>query len=180
MASRKKAKKKTLLRVLALIIAVVIVIVASVLFQNWWNNRPGPDPAEVEITAQVGDREVQVPPYLVCEPGSECPEGDVPAIEVGPDETLTLQIPEAIHQGNWQVLTVYDNPAANGQQLHGPYDTETLEIPGSVDPVEEGGERPRLMVVEISNAMIDHDENGEEIPVSVVWSVNAQGEEATQ
>lgn len=181
MVSPKKAKKKTLLRVLALIIAVVIVVVASVLVQNWWNNRPGPDPAEVSITASVGDREVEVFPYMVCAPGEECPEGEVPVIAVGPDDTLTLDIPEAIHQGDWSALTIYDDPAANDQQLHAGYDADSLEIPGSVDPVsEDSQERPQLVVVEISNAMVGKDANGEETPVSVVWSINAQGEAATE
>lgn len=180
MVSPKKAKKKTLLGVLALIIAVVIVVVASVLVQNWWNSRPGPDPKDVSITATVGDRSIEVPPYMVCTPGSECPEGEVPAIELGPDETLTLDIPEAIHRNDWSALLIYDDPAANDQQLHAGYDADSLEIPGSVDPVtEDSEERPQLVVVEISNAMIDTDENGEEIPVSVVWSINAQGEAAT-
>ncbi|MGD7001922.1 DUF2771 domain-containing protein [Corynebacterium halotolerans] len=180
MVSPKKAKKKSLLLVLALIIAVVIVAVASILFQNWWNSRPGPDPAEVAITAKVGDREMEILPYMVCAPGEECPEGEVPALEVGPDETLTLEVPEAIHERDWSVLTIYDDPAANDQQLHGGHDTDTVEIPGSVDPVnEESAERPQLVVVEVSNAMISTDDNGEEIPVSVVWSINARGEEAT-
>ncbi len=42
MATRKEARKKSLLQLLALIIAVAVIVVSVVLFQNWWNSRPGP------------------------------------------------------------------------------------------------------------------------------------------
>lgn len=177
MVSRKEAKKKSLLRILALIIAVVIVVVASVLMQNWWNNRPGPQPSEVSITASVGEEEMEIFPYLACVPGTECPEGDIPALEVGPDESLHLEIPEPIHQLEWALLRIYDDPAANDQVLHGSYDATTAEIPGSVDPLtEDSAERPQLVLVEVSAVMVGLDENGEEAPFSVVWSISAQGE----
>lgn len=177
MVSPKEAKKKSLLRVLALIIAVVIVVVASILVQTWWNNRPDPNPAEVSLSARVGENNLEVLPYLACEPGTECPEGEIPALEVGPDENLILDIPEVVHRGEWSLLTIYDDPAANNQVLHGGYDAETVEVPGSVEPVtEESAERPNLVVVEVSAVLIGEDANGEETPFSVVWSLNTQGE----
>lgn len=174
MATRREAKKKSLLQILALIIAVVIVVVAAVLFQNWWNDRPGPEPGEVAITASAGGESVEVAPYLVCEPGLECPEGEVPNLPVGEDETLRLEIPEPIHNHDWQLLMIYDDPAANDQQLHGPYDTTEVEIPGSVDPVGESEERPRLVVVEVSSVMIGRDDEDEETPYATVWSLNTE------
>ncbi|WP_439647639.1 DUF2771 domain-containing protein [Corynebacterium hylobatis] len=152
--------------------AVVIIILAAVLAQNWWNNRPGPAPQDITVTARVGDASIEVSPYLVCEPGLECPEGEVPNLPVGPDDTLVLEIPEAIHDHDWQLLMIYDDPAANDQQLHGPYDAEQVEMPGSVDPLIEGDPRPRLMVVEISSAQIGLDADGEETPYATVWSLN--------
>lgn len=172
MATPKKARKKSLLQFLALVIAVVIIIVAAVVAQGWWNNRPGPEPRDVTVTARVGETSLEVSPYLVCEPGLECPEGEVPNLPVGPDDTLVLEIPEAIHDHDWQLLMIYDDPAANDQQLHGGYDAERVEIPGSVDPLEEGDQRPRLMVVEISSAMIGLDADGEETPYATVWSLS--------
>lgn len=178
MVSPKKAKKKSLLRVLVLIIAVVIVIVASLLVQSWWNSRPGPDPREISLTARVGDREIEVPTYLACEVGAECPEGEIPRIEVGAGENLVIEVPESVHQGQWNVLSIYDDPAANDQVLHGSYEAESAEIPGSVDPVaEDGTERPQLVVVEIAAVLIGEDDNGEETPYSVVWSVNTTNQD---
>ncbi|MGP6174953.1 DUF2771 domain-containing protein [Corynebacterium sp. A21] len=180
MVSPKKAKKKSLLRVLALIIAVVIVVVASILAQTWWNNRPGPAPTEVSLTARVGENTTEFLPYLACEPGTECPEGEIPALNVGADETLVLEIPEVVHRGEWSLLTIYDDPAANDQILHGSNDATTVEVPGSVDPVtEESTERPRLVVVEVSAVLIGEDANGEETPFSVVWSLNTAGEDVS-
>lgn len=178
MATPKKARQRSLLQFLALLIAVVIIIVAAVLAQNWWNNRPGPDPRDITVTARVGDTSIDVPPYLVCEPGLECPEGEVPNLPVGPDDTLVLEIPEPIHDHDWQLLMIYDDPAVNDQQLHGPYDTEQVEIPGSTDPLNEGDPRPRLMVVEISSAQIGLDADGEETPYATVWSLSTMADPA--
>src|SRR5690625_6955843 len=77
MATRKQARKQTLVQVLALLIAVVVIVVAVVLFQSWSNNRPGAHPKDIRVTATVGDESIEVAPYLVCEPGTECPEGEV-------------------------------------------------------------------------------------------------------
>ncbi len=172
MATRRQAKKKSLLQILSLIIAVVIIVVAAVLVQNWWNNRPGPEPQDVAVTASVGGDSIEVSPYLVCEPGLECPEGEVPNLPVGEDESLRLEIPEPIHNHDWQLLLIYDDPAANDQQYHGPHDLEELEIPGSVDPVGDSTERPRLVVVEITSVMVGTDDAGEETPYATVWSLS--------
>lgn len=178
MATVKQARKKSLLQFLALIIAVAVIVVAVVMFQKWWNDRPGPDPQDVTITATVGDETMEVAPYSVCEPGANCEEGEVPNLTVGPDDTLKLEIPEAIYNHEWSVLSIYDDPAANDSTAHGANETTSLEIPGSVAPIEAStGERPQLMVVEISTLMIGHDANGEETPMHTVWSLSTMTDE---
>lgn len=178
MATVKQARKKSLLQFLALIIAVAVIVVAVVMFQKWWNDRPGPDPQDVTITATVGDEMMEVAPYSVCEPGADCEEGEVPNLTVGPDDTLKLEIPEAIYNHEWSVLSIYDDPAANDSTAHGANETTSLEIPGSVPPIEAStGERPQLMVVEISTLMIGHDANGEETPMHTVWSLSTMTDE---
>ncbi|MBZ8176336.1 DUF2771 family protein [Corynebacterium poyangense] len=178
MARSRQAKKKSLIQVLALVVAAVIVIVAVIVAQNWWNNRPDPEPRDVSINATVGDRSIEISPYQICEAGVPCPEGDIPSLEVGPDEELTLEIPRAIYNHDWSVVTIYDNPAANDQSNHGPYDTTSLALQGSKDPLEKGGERPRLVVVEITSMMIGHNDQGEETVYQTVWSLNARGADA--
>lgn len=178
MATVKQARKKSLLQFLALIIAVAVIVVAVVLFQKWRNDRPGPEPQDVTITATVGSDTLDVAPYSVCEPGTDCKEGEVPNLTVGPDDTLKLEIPEAIYNHEWSVLSIYDDPAANDSTAHGANETTSLEIPGSVPPIEAStGERPQLKVVEISTLMIGHDANGEETPMQTVWSLSTMTDE---
>lgn len=182
MATRKEARRRSLLQVLALIIGVVIIVVAAVLFQNWWNNRPGPAPKDVTVTAKVSDTSTEIHPYIVCELGEQCPEGEVPNIEVGPDDTLHLDLPKAISSHQWQVLTIYDDPAANDQKTHGSGEANSADIPGSVDPIAastsgKDNERPRLKVVEVSAILIGTDDNGEETPFTTVWSMSTMSPE---
>ncbi|OFK63236.1 DUF2771 domain-containing protein [Corynebacterium sp. HMSC078A10] len=178
MATVKQARKKSLLQFLALIIAVAVIVVAVVLFQKWRNDRPGPEPQDVTITATVGSDTLDVAPYSVCEPGTDCKEGEVPNLTVGPDDTLKLEIPEAISNHEWSVLSIYDDAAANDSTSHGANETTSLDIPGSVPPIEAStGERPKLMVVEISTLMIGHDANGEETPMQTVWSLSTMTDE---
>lgn len=171
MASRKN-RRRTVLQVTALAVAVVLVVVISVLFQQWWNDRPAPDPEEVSVTATAPAGTVEIFPFSICEPGVECAENEVPVLEVGADEELQLSIPQDIHDHDWYLLTIYDDPAANDEFYHTSYETTEATVPGSVDPTEEGGERPRLVVVEITSVMIGTDADGEESPYTVTWSLN--------
>ena len=167
MATRKEAKRKSLIQILVLIVAVVVVAVAALVFQNWWTTRPGPEPGSITLQARVGDREEEISPYLVCELGAECPETEVAELLVDADETLHIDVPEAVHKVPWRVLRIYDDPAANDEVLHGAYDTDSVEIAGSAGDA-------RLLVVEISTVLIGTDDQGEESPYSVVWSIATQ------
>lgn len=170
MATR-KTKRKNFIQIAALLVAVVIVVVISVVFQNWWNNRPEPEPETVSLTASSPAGEIEVFPYSICEPGVECEENDVPTLAVGADEELRLTIPETVHDHDWYLLTIYDDPAANDEIYHTSYEATEATIPGSVDPLTEGGERPRLVVVEVTSVMIGTDDNGEETPYTTTWSL---------
>ncbi len=178
MATIKEAKRRSLFQVIALIFAVIVIVVGVVIFQNWSNNRPGRAPQDIALSASVGDSSVEVFPYMSCEPGTQCPEGEVPNIVVGQDDTLVLDIPADITNHEWQILTIYTDPAANDEQLHGAHETSRVEIPGSVEPIEaSSGKRPRLQVVEVSAMMLGTDDSGQEIPVMTVWSLSTMSEE---
>ncbi|WP_080796053.1 DUF2771 domain-containing protein [Corynebacterium pacaense] len=175
MASR-KTRRRNLIQIIALTLAVVLVVVASVVFQSWWNDRPDPEPSEISVTASSPAGEIEVFPFSVCEPGVACEENEVPVLEVGADEELHLSIPEAIHDHDWYLLTIYDDPAANDEFYHTSFDATEVTVPGSVDPTEEGGQRPRLVVVEISAVMIGHDSDGEQAPYTTTWSLSTVAE----
>ncbi|GAB3597628.1 hypothetical protein CFAEC_03610 [Corynebacterium faecale] len=170
MASR-RTKTKNIIQIGALLVAVLVVVVISVVFQNWWNDRPEPEPDTVSITATSPAGEVEVFPFSICEPGVECEENDIPTLVVGEDEELHLAIPETIHDHDWYLLTIYDDPAANDEFYHTSYETTEATVPGSVDPLVEGGERPRLIVVEIASVMIGTDDEGVETPYTTTWSL---------
>lgn len=178
MARSRQAKRKSLLQILTLVVAAAIVVVAVIVAQNWWKNRPGPEPQDVSITASSGDHSIEFSPYQVCTAGTPCTEGSIGTLEVPADGELTLDIPRAIYDHDWSIVTIYDDPAANDQSNYGANEKTSVTLNGSVDPLSEGGERPRLVVVEISSMMIGHDDNGEETPYHVVWSLNARGEGA--
>lgn len=170
MASR-KTKRKNLIQIIALLLAVVLVVVISVVFQTWWNDRPEPEPDTVSISASSPAGEVEVFPFSICEPGVECEENDIPTLVVGEDEELHLQIPETIHDHDWYLLTIYDDPAANDEFYHTSFEATEATVPGSVDPLVEGGERPQLIVVEVASVMIGTDEDGVQTPYTATWSL---------
>ena len=121
-------------------------------------------------------------PYFACELGHECDEGEIPNLRIAPDEVLYLELPEAIYNHDWQVLFIYDDPAANDQILHGGFDATSVTVPGSVDPIAASssganGQRPRLMLVEVSAVMVGQDAAGEETPLATVWSLTTMSPE---
>ena len=112
---------------------------------------------------------------------TECPEGEVPNLTVGDDDTLKLDIPEEISDHEWKILSIYDDPAANDETAHGANETTEVSIPGSVDPIKAStGKRPRLKVVEISSMMIGTDDNGDETPLATVWSLTTMTDKERQ
>ncbi|MCH6197716.1 DUF2771 domain-containing protein [Corynebacterium mastitidis] len=171
MAASKKGKHRSLVQILALLTTVVIVIAVVYLAQTWWNNRPDPAPKDLRLTATAGERSEEIAPYMVCEVNTDCAEGEVPTLPIGEDDALTLDLPEPIYDHDWTLLTIYDDPAYNDTRNFGGNEQESVTIPGSLDPTEEGAPRPRLMVVEVNTALIDRDAEGNETPVAAVWSV---------
>lgn len=180
MATRKEAKRKTLLQVLTLVVIAAVVVAVVVLAQSWIRNQPAPEPADTALEVTVGGETTEIYPYMIAEPGVEPEEGDVPTIQAGEDETVTVTVPDHVSDHDWSAVLIYDDPAANDQILHGPHDTNRIEVPVSVDPTTEDGDRPLLMVVEIQSVMIGTDADGNEAPFTTVWSVATQHAESTE
>ncbi|WP_018297616.1 DUF2771 domain-containing protein [Corynebacterium lubricantis] len=165
-------KKSSSLQLLALIVVMVLVMVVGAYgIMTWQKNRPPTPPQEVAITVSAGDESLEATPYLVCEPGVECPEGEIPTLKVASGDTVNVEIPEDIYDHDWTLLTIYDDPGANDEQVHGPYDTDSVDIPVSATPVGDSAEQPQLVVIEVSSIMIGLDDNNEESPYLVTWSI---------
>lgn len=168
----RRTRRKNIQQILALVVAVVVVVIVSVVFQNWWNNRPGPDPKDVAITVTANGQEQEILPYSICEIGSGCTENQVAMVDVPDDGRITIKVPRAVYDHDWTQLTIYDNPAANDESLHGAYEKDTFEVPVTVDPVgDASGTRPRLVVIEIKSVMVGHDAKGDQTPQTATWSI---------
>ena len=175
MATRKEARQRAVLQVSALAVVTTIIVAVIVLGVTWFNNRPAPHPSEVAITVSNGEESIEVFPYQICELGTECGEGgEIPVIDAAPGDTLTIELDESIYDHDWSLLSIYDNPGANDQQMHGPHDASSAEVPVSVAPVAGSDEEPQLVVVEVNSAMLGTDEEGNETVYATVWSVATQ------
>ncbi|AKE41889.1 DUF2771 domain-containing protein [Corynebacterium kutscheri] len=167
-------KKKNLLQILILLIAVVVIVVASVVFQNWWNNRPGLEPADITIRATVGDQVVEVSPYTIAELGMEVKEYEITSLSVGENDTVKLDLPEEIYDHDWMLLSIYDDPAANDEKYYRAHEQTTVEIAGSANPTSDINTRPRLAIIEVTSVLIGHDAHGAEAPYTVTWSIGTK------
>ncbi|WP_151530449.1 MULTISPECIES: DUF2771 domain-containing protein [Corynebacterium] len=176
MATRKQ-RRAQFRTVLLLIVAVLAVLGVTMVLTKLLNNRPDPEPETVRINASVNDTTVEVAPYVIAEVGEQPEEGEIAAIEVGPEDTLSLAIPEVVHDHDWALLTIYDDPAYNDEKYFTANERTEVEIPGSVESKEKDStDQPRLVVVEVKSVLIGHNDAGEETPYNVTWSITTQPE----
>lgn len=176
MATRKEARKKSLLQVLALIIALVIIVVAVVIGQRWWQDRSSnKSPANTTVTVSYGNQKQQIHPYLVQEPGTKANEGEVPSIQVNDSDTVTVDLPGNVYDHDWSAVLIYDNPAANDEQRHGPREAKSVSVPVQSEKKEKPEDpKPKLMVIEIQSVMLGKNDKGDETPYTTIWSVSTQ------
>ncbi|WKD58917.1 DUF2771 domain-containing protein [Corynebacterium caspium] len=182
MSRRTKEETTALPQILAMVIAVVVIIAAVYVGQAWWSGRAQKEPSEVKITATVGNNQVEISPYLIYQPGEDFTEGTPTLVPLGATEDLKLEIPREIANHEWQLLTIYDDPAANQQQYFSANDATEIIIHGSTEVGAEVGASSgddaakntsaRLVVIEVSSIMIGTDANGQEAPFATIWSIS--------
>ena len=169
MSRKAQRRKKYTIQIIGLIVAVCVVIGISFVFQTWWNGRPGTAPQEVAVSVSIGGGEsTKVLPYLVCESGTECPQGELTPLPITDADSVDISVPKDIYDHDWAVLAIYDDPAANSETYHGAYEAETASIPATV---ELEGVTARLLVVEINSILIGTGSDGEETPFPTTWSI---------
>lgn len=166
-----QTRKKNLKQIGFLAIAVLLVLGATLGFQHWWNQRNMREPHEVTINVSAPGQEVEVSPFTVVEPGKPSEEHDIPTIALGKDASLSVTVPEDVADHDWTLLKIYDDPKANDEQAFGPHEANQANVPARVKSEKLDA---TLVVVEVTSVMIGHDEQGEETPYRVTWSVHPE------
>ncbi|WKD58078.1 hypothetical protein CAPI_07710 [Corynebacterium capitovis DSM 44611] len=160
-ASRTSAWK--LLIVLGL--GVLVLVAGLYAFWDWQKNKPGRPASEVTVAVTSGDATLDVGAYTVCELDAECEGGQPPSLALDTGSDVTVRVPEEIGESSWQLLTIYDDPAANDQQLFQAGDA--LE---ATAPATKG--EAHLVVAEVSFLTVGTDTQGHETPVVATYSVS--------
>lgn len=154
------------LKIIALILVGVVVLIGAVYaFMEYQRSRPSAPVRDLTVEVAAGGSSQQIPTYTVCELDVECPGGDAPAMALHGQSEVTFTVPDDIAKGSWRLLTIYDDPAANGERIiqSGESNQETVQA------VTESG--AKLVVAEVSALAVDKKDDGEEIPVIATWSV---------
>lgn len=170
--AKKKAARRSLLQLGVMIVVVALLVVAAVFFQRWFNNRPGTKPQAVAITVETPSGKQEVTPYLVCEVGETCPEGQVTEINLEASDSFTISVPKDVSDHDWALLKIFDDPAANDQSYFGANEKTSVTIAAQGTAAAADQPAPKLVVVEVNSLLIDTNEQGEQIPVNATWSLH--------
>ena len=169
---RKQEQRKQLITAASIIVLVLVVIGAVLGFNQWSKNRDGTDPADLRVIAVVNGEEFEVPPYQTCElDDKDCAPGEPYELELKGADKFTLRIPEEIHDHDWAMLHIFDHPGANTEEYHKSYETTEVEVLTTSEKRPEDGAAPMLNVVEIQSLLVGRDADGEETPISAIWSI---------
>lgn len=149
---------------IALIVLVTALLVGGVVL-DWVNKNRGPqDPATVEVVFSVEGKEVRALPYSLCATDNACTVTDTVEIPRS-TEPVTISVPADVADHDWQVIAIYDDPAANEQRYVTDYVTSSIEVASVKDDAQ-------LVVLEVSSLMLSADE--EEV-YATVWAANVEG-----
>lgn len=153
------------LKQLAAIAAAAIVLVAGIyFFMQWQSNRPGTPVRELSVAVTSAGETRDIEPYTVCELDQQCDGGDPPSMPLDAG-TVTVKVPEEVSSTSWRVLAIYDDPAANSENVFTSGEADSHDI----DAVTDSG--AKLVVAEVSALEVDKDDGGEETPVIATWSI---------
>ncbi|MDN5684439.1 DUF2771 domain-containing protein [Corynebacterium glyciniphilum] len=167
---RRAAQRKQYITFGAIVLLVVVVAAAVLGYQYWSDNRPAADPQDLRVTVtDASGDEQEYAPYSVCQRFTgDCDEGEPSTIEVGPDDEVTLSLPEEVTSQDWSLLQIFDDQAANMENTWAAGEKSEVTVRGSAE-TDDGD--ARLSVVEV-HALILGEEDGEEVPYGVVWAFN--------
>lgn len=160
-------RKPAWIQLLVLTLGVVVIVAGFYFFTEWQKNRPATPLRDVTVTVTNGAAEQEIHPYTICELDAECDGGEPPAMALDDSAQVTFAVPREISSSSWKLLTIYDDPAANDEQIFQSGEAAEAEV----DSVKDGA---RLLVAEVSLLAVDESDDGQETPVVATWSVSFQ------
>ena len=152
-------------QLLVLVVGVAVIVTGLYFFWEWQKNRPGTPVRDITIEVTNGATHQEIAPYTVCELDAQCDGGQPPTFTLDQPGQVTFSVPKDISSSSWKVLSIYDDPAANGEQVFQSGESEKA----SVDAVKDGA---HLVVAEVSTLAVDEGKDGSETPVVATWSVS--------
>lgn len=153
------------LQLLAILVVSAVVLVAGFyMLADRQRNKPSRPVREVQVEVSTAAQTLGVEPYTVCELDAECVGDEPPTMQLDPSQPVTVTVPHDIAASSWRLLSIYDDPAANDEQIF--QSGEATE--GTVEAVKNDA---TLVVVEVSALAVDADDSGNETPVVATWSV---------
>jgi hypothetical protein len=176
---RKAAQRRQYMMFGAIVLLVVVVAGAVLGYQRWSQNRPGtvPQDLRVTVTDASGD-ETEYAPYSVCQRFTgDCEESEPETVEIGPDDEITLSVPEEVSSQDWSLLRIFDDQAADSENTWAAGERTEVTVRGSADTEDGAGDGARLSVVEV-HALVLGEDDGEEVPYGVVWAFSTGVEPA--
>ena len=168
-----KVNKKTW-RIIGVIVAVAVIITGVVLILDRSNDGTVEDPESLTMTVRIGDEEIEVSPYRVCDmfergEGACTTYDDTTArVSIGLEDTAEIEVADAVSSVAWTLQRFYSDESVNSAEQKEPGEAKTVTVAGSASI---NGERTPLGVVEVSTTVVGKDDSGEEVPYGITWSV---------
>ncbi|WP_342319262.1 DUF2771 family protein [Corynebacterium mayonis] len=148
-----------------LIVAVVVLAASMYFFWEWQKNRPLTPVRELSVAVENGAATQLIGPYTVCELDEQCVGGQPPSMTLDESAVVKFTVPREIASSSWKLLSIYDDPEANGEQLFQSGEASEAVVDARVNGA-------RLVVAEVSFLAVDTKNDGEEVPVVATWSVS--------
>lgn len=170
---RKKAQRRNLLAALAIVLLVALIVGGVVIYNKVTGDRIDTLPHEQRVTAVVNGQETEIAPFSACQlDDPECRDSEPFELEVGDAKEFTLKIPKDVYDHDWAMLEIYNDPGANDEHYYGSNETTEVTVPLESERKSKDGSTPKLAVAEIHSLMVGLDENEEQSPYNVVWSIS--------
>ncbi|AWB83616.1 DUF2771 domain-containing protein [Corynebacterium liangguodongii] len=157
-------KNRSWLLSAVILFGALVLVAGFYAFSRWQQSRPSTPVGQLSVSVTAGEVSREVDPYTVCPLDEQCDGGQPPTIPLEGADEVTLDVPSEVAQSSWRLLSIYDDPAANGEEVFPSGEATTATVPAVKGEAH-------LVVVEVSTLAVDTDAAGEETPVVATWSV---------